>query len=358
METMTAILSPYLWIMLLLIGLILPYERGGERVRVIIGWALLNLFVLFFGLRGDTGNDYAAYQHFYYHVLEPGALHYEPAFTALAMLLRALHLPFQCFVFLCSCIINGLLFCFIWRRQLNMPLVLCVFWGMSGIAGELDFTRSTIATMLFVNALAFLEQRQAGRYFALVGLACLFHYAALLYLPLYFVLHRRMERHHYLTAVLVLMVLGLLRLRFLDFPIELMGTGGEDSLVAHYQQYVTRFGGIQLAFTIAAAERLLTAALVVMCYERLSATAQGRMAANGFLAFYLCYTLLAGYAVMATRLAHLFVWSYWLLWPMLLAAVGNVWLKRTLAGGMTVYLTARVWSVSVMGKLAYVSCFH
>ena len=354
---MNAMLSPYLWIMLLLVGLIYPYEKGSERVRVIVWWGLLNLFVIFFGLRGAMGNDHDFYQSFYYTVFDADSASVEPAFTALAMALRALHLPFQCFVFACSCIVNILLFRFAWQQRLNVPLVLCVFWAMSGIVNQIDFTRSTISLMLFANALPYLERRQAGGYFALTGLACLFHYAALLYLPLYFVLHLRMERHHYLTAVLLLTLLAVLHLRFLDFPFELLDTGDEESRIAHYRQYVTLLGGQQLGFTTAAVERLLTAALVVVCYDRLCASVQGRIAANGFLVFYLCYTLLSGYAVMATRLGNMFVWSYWLLWPLLLLSVDNPKLRRGLFGAMLTYMLLRVYSVANIGKWNYATCF-
>lgn len=349
-------LSPYLWIMLLLVGLIHPYEKGGERVRVIVWWALLNLFVLFFGLRGDIGNDYGYYQHFYSDVFDADRPDVEPAFTALAMLLRAMHLPFQCIVFVCSCIINVLLFRFVWQQRLNAPLVLAIFWAMSGIVNQIDFTRSTISLMLFANALPYLERRQAWRYFALTGVACLFHYVALVYIPLYFVLHLRIERHHYLAAVLLLTVLSLLHLRFLDFPFEWLDSGGEDSLIAHYRLYITLLGGQQLVFTPAAVERLLTAALVVVCYDRLCATERGRMAANGFLVFYLCYTLLSGYAVMATRLANMFVWSYWLLWPLLLLSIGRINVRRGLLGAMLAYMLMRVYSVAHIGKLGYATC--
>lgn len=350
-------LSPYLWIMLLLVGLIYPYEKAGERVRVVVWWGLLNLFVLFFGLRGCIGNDYPAYQQYYRDLFLPDTPHHEPAFAALAMALRALHLPFQCFVFACSCIINVLLFRFVWQQRLNAPLVLCVFWAMSGIINQIDFTRSTISIMLFANALPYLERRQAGRYFALTGLACLFHYVAVVYLPLYFLLHRRLQRQHYLTAVLLLTVMAMLHLRFLDLPFELIGTGSEDSLIAHYRQYVTLLGGLQLGFSIAAVERLLTAALVIVCYDRLCDTPRGRMAANGFLVFYLCYTLLSGYAVMATRLANMFVWSYWLVWPLSLLSIGQVRVRRGVLGVMLAYMLMRVWGVAHVGKMNYATCF-
>ena len=352
---MSALLSPYLWIFLLLLGLVHPYEKGSETIRERMSWLLLNTFVLFFGLRGNVGIDHSNYQSFYQHLLEGDTKFYEPAFTAIALLLNTLHLPYQCFVFLCACIINLLLFRFLRQHDVNFPLALGIFWAMSGVINQVDFVRSTISMMLFVNALPYIVARNARRYYAIVGVAFLFHYSALLYFPLYFLLHKKLTRNAYASVILFLTLLATLHLPLLDLPFSMLG-GDEDSVIGHYRQYVTRWSGLQLHFSFAVVERILTAIVIYKYYDRIMEQPNQRLLVNGFVLFYLFYTLTSNYAILATRLANLFVWCYWLLWPLLLNSIQNTRVRLSAYMAMFIYMTVRVWEISLLNGLKYNFC--
>ncbi|MBQ1834994.1 MAG: phosphoenolpyruvate carboxykinase (GTP), partial [Oscillospiraceae bacterium] len=143
------------------------------------------VFIMFFGLHENVGDDYEVYRSLYETLTLGDMSTFEPGFVLFAWCFKMLNLPFWCFLLGCSCLINGLLFAFLWRSKDNIPFVLCIFLAMGGVMLEMTYLRSTISLMIFANSIVYLQSKKATRYIALNSIGLLFHYSSILYLALY-----------------------------------------------------------------------------------------------------------------------------------------------------------------------------
>lgn len=332
----------------LLLLLVYPYRVANEQYRRVLMWVLFGLFTLFFGLRGNVGDDYshylAIYEHPEFHFLTM------PAFALAIALFKALLIPFHGFLFACSLVINGLLFRFLVRRKFNLPFALSLFLGFSGVVNEIDFVRNSISILLFANSWEYLSRREVRKYLVVNIVGTLFHYSALLYLPFYFFVRRELPRRVFLGIVLAGIVLFILRPPFLDLIPCLLASDSDTT--SHLYTYINTYTR-EMGFTIASVERLLTAAVVFCLYERLNEVELGRYAIVAFLMFFVCYSLFSNYAVLGTRLANLFVPCYWMLWPALFLCMEARSAKAAAALSMSSYMVIRLVSLNSMPQWHY-----
>ena len=350
---MEAWMSPYVVLLFLFMGLGFLYHHVDDaKRRLLVGLCFL-AFVLFFGLRGNVGDDYVYYQKLFACPSMDDFL-LRPAFTLLMAAFNWLHIPFAGFLLATSVFTNYLLFRFLVRQGVNVPWVLCIFLGMSGVANEMDFLRSTISLLLFANSLEYIVQERPGKFLLWNGVGVLFHYSALLYLPCYYLFRARLSKKLFAALIAVGFVAFLLRLPFLDWIPQLFQTG--DEMPPHFLRYISYFSGV-MPFTLATLERLLTAAAVYLLFERLQADAWSRMAVYAFLLYFLCISVFSHYAILATRLANLFVFGYWLLWPALLRQLPQRRYRYGTAFGLFGYLLIRLFSLSSLPQWHYTTVF-
>ena len=347
---MYSLISPYMIMFFALLVAAYIYRCVGDRGRRIVVGLCLTVFILFFGLRGEFGDDYSVYRYVYEE--EPYA-HFlsMPAYSVLMAVFRLLHIPFEGFIFACSCLINVLLFRFLWqRREYNIPFVLCVFLGMSGFIYEMDFIRNIISILLFANSLEYIKAGQPKKYLAVNAVGVLFHYSAILYLPLYYVLRRSMSWRVFTSLLVVAVVIGAIGIPYASLVPE--STGADDTLMTHLSTYINTYTRA-MPFTLASVERLFTALAVCMLYDDLEKDEYGRMGIWLFLFSFVCYGLFSRHAILATRSANLFVVCYWILWPLMARRMRTPRQRSAVGLVMTAYLMSRVISFSLLPQWHY-----
>ena len=343
--------SPYIAIFTLLICLIYPYDRLGKYHQDSIKWLCFLVFTLFFGLHGNVGDDYEAYRSLYDEVSVTDSWLLEPGFTLFIWCFKALHLPFWCFLLGCSLLINGLLFAFLWHRKENVPFVLCVFLAMSGIMLEINYLRNTISIMLFVNSIKFLQSKNIRNYMALNTIGILFHYSSVVYILLYFFLRHKYKINYVLITSLVGLVVGLLHLSILAPLAVLLNKFNSDILIQLSSYYLST--DLYLGFSLGTIERLLTMITVLCLYERFSTNVQGTIIVNSFLAYFLLYSFLSAYAMLGIRMSNMFVYSYWLLWPLIIEAIECKKIKIGVYLLMLIYMAVRINGLSNLPQWQY-----
>jgi len=351
---MTSFLSPYMALFALLAVLIYPYQQPNEKRKMLVIIVCLVLLIAFFGLHGRVGDDYDVYQSYY--DMPPLSLSklltFEVGFCLFTSLFKVLGLSFTFFLLVYACLVNTLLVRFCIQMKENVPLILCIFIATGGVASEINFLRSTVALMLFVNSLVFLRDRKPLPFFLINAVGVLFHYSSLLYLPCYFFLHRRIPPTVLWIVLAVAAIAFPFHLPFLDFIPPLADTLGLESL-QHFAQYVIVPGHHPLGFTTGLMERLLTAFAVCYYYDSLAKTPLQRVVVNAFVAYFLFYSLLSGYALLATRFGNMFVFAYWLLWPAILRMMDG-WKRYAIAALMFLYMALRIASIATHSQWHYV----
>jgi len=350
---MATFLNPYFGLLALLVCLIYPYEILSQKNKDRMMWALLVLFTLFFGLRGNVGDDYHFYQNMFNH---EAFFHLVsmPAFALAMELFKALHIPFEGFIFACSCLINGLLFRFMYRQQANLPFLLTIFVGMSGVVNEIDFIRNTISILFFANSWYYIQQEKPWKFYLCNILGVLFHYSALVYLPFYYLSKKTLSPKIYLGIIVGGIVVYFLYIPFLNIIPKIFNQ--ENELTEHLYTYINTYTRA-MSFTIAFVERLLTALAIYIFYEELIQDKISRTAVYAFVLFFVSYSLFSNYAILGTRLANLFIPCYWILWPALLRLT-DIKLARVFALlGIYFYLILRLLTISLMSQWHYTTIF-
>lgn len=352
-------ISTYMALFVMLACLIYPYSKVSMYHQDSIKWAFLIIFVLFFGLHGNIGDDYEVYQKFYNDLTLSKlteVLEYEPGFTAFALCFKKLNLPFWCFVLACSCLINGLLFRFLWKSEHNIPFVLCIFVSIGGVMNEMNFLRSTISMMLFVNSIEYLQRKNIRMYLLMNTIGMLFHYSSLLYILFFFCCEKVVPKKYVMTLIVAGGFMSLFHIPFLAPVSSFLSLFNSEVLTDLSSYYLST--DMLLTFSVGTVERMMTAMAIWCFYKELTEKSLGKIAVNSFLVYFFCYSFLSAYAMLSIRLANMFVFCYWLIWPMILKCIKNNKAQIGLATLMLSYMIVRVAGIARLPQWQYTTIFY
>ena len=343
---------PYFCIFTILSALVYPYQRADEKCKNIIRWLCANVFIVFFGLRGSLGDDYACYHQYYNNVDTYNLFFYAPGYGVLNLLCNYFNLPFQCFLSFLSLITNGLLAFFLWDKKINFPFAFLVFFCLGGIVNEVDFIRNIISILLFAYSITYIEKKEIKIFLLLNFIGLLFHYSALLYIPMYWLFQNSMSKTYYAGIMCLCFFFSFFQLPWLGF-IPMCLDLIDLSYAEHIQKYFTLFEGQKLFFSFGTIERVLTGFAVFSYYDKLMSEKYGRIIVNSYLLYFIFYEVFSNYAVLATRLANLFVFCYWLLWPLIIGYQSTRKRQIIVASAMCFYMTCRIIGLSTLPQWKY-----
>lgn len=320
---------PYLIFIFCYILLALVDLRYGQDadVRKKVRYGCIALFLFFIGLRGFIGTDWYSYYYIFgktpriFEGIADYALtdrSFEPGYLFYSSFFKTIIPDYHFFVF-ASALIDVLILDFFLRKYVSYyALGFLVFFVFEGL-GLSDLLRNVRGLTFFLLSLPYLEQRKPLPYFSLNLFGLLFHASSILYLPLYFVLHKAWPRKM-LIAIFILGNLFFFAHAGIVKPIIMTVTdllGGKYTLLAeNYLEGV--FGEVSKGLSIGYLERIFTCLLVIVFYNKLiGLRASNRLFINLYMLYFASYFFFADVAVIAIRLALLFICSYWVLWPAL-----------------------------------------
>lgn len=343
---------PYLIVLLLLGALIIPFSKSNDKWKQIIICLCLIVLVLFFGLRGPVGDDYNTYKQYYESLSISDTIIFGPGFWLLNALFRVVHLPFQLLLFFITLISNLLLVRFVKKTGINAPLMLMISFAMGGVANQIDFIRNFLSIMLFVNSFEYILEKNPRKYFLLNAIGITFHYSSVIFIPLYWLLNRDYKQKSYICFYLAVILLSFLHLHFLSF----IPNVEKESYLSHLREYVDTYSTITISFSFGTVERIVTGLAACLCYKQFSQTKYGIIAINSFMLYALCYGLFSGYAILGTRLANLFVYSHWLLWPLLIKSMPNKFLRIAFVCFISLCMLSQIMALSKLPQWQYTLC--
>lgn len=311
---------PYFIFILLLLTLSYFYRKFQEDIywRSVIQAISFAMLTIFLGLRGFAMFDWVNYYPEFYDAnsIESGenviGVNREPGWHVFLFVCKAIWNNYHFFVLVHSVIIICLLFRFLKTYTSNPILGLALFFAFNGFGISFNLMRNSMAIFLFLNALPYLFNRQPLKYFMLCLLAVSFHYSAFLYLPLYFFLHKRLNKHVFLAIVLVMTGLYLSDLKFITEAAEMML--GKDTPMAKMVDLYSNMSHV-VRFSPVFIERFVTALFIYGYWEKLHENRKETpLFINAFLWFMGSTFLLCEFSEISTRISILFVFSYWILY--------------------------------------------
>lgn len=160
---------PYIILITVFCSFAFIFERTENNLtKTKIQYCSIGIFLIFFGLRGFILSDWINYYEYFYncdlsYIFEwtstQGAT--EPGFTLLCLIVKFIWKDFHFFVLICCIIDTLLLLKFFHKRIQNIPLALAIYICFEGLLISTNFMRNSIAILLFLNAIDYIEQRDA-----------------------------------------------------------------------------------------------------------------------------------------------------------------------------------------------------
>lgn len=302
------------------------YRYVDEKAKTRLKIASVALFMLFFGFRGFVGDDWTNYYPCFDGMYDDSLVNmvayiretadFEPGFMALLLICKILVNDYHFFIFIC-CVINcALLYRFLSKRVDNLPLAFLVFLSMSGTGIEINLLRNSIALLICLNALEFIPKRKPLPYFGLCLLAMSMHLSSVIYIPLYFFLHRRMPRWVYISLFVGATLFLLAQINFIGPIMLAVASRMGEIYVELVNNYIEgELANVQGFISIGLLERLMTGILIICYYDKLvNISKDNAMFINAFLLYFLSFALFREFEVVSRRIAILFVFCYWILW--------------------------------------------
>ena len=313
---------PYLiflgYLLALMIWEIVKSSRG-QGIKD-IQWLTIIGFVFFFGLRGFVGTDWVNYYPYFNNISLTFA--WEQGFAIYTYLIHSIYPNYFFWVFVSS-LINAILLHVVFKRYAKYyVLAFIVFSTFNGIIMEINLMRNIKSILFFLVSLRYLQERKILPYMLLNLLGITFHISSILFLPLYFVLHREIPKLYLWIMFAGGMIVFFLQIEYikpiLSFFADIIGGRLPEMVDAYFRDHRMNFFKL---FSIGTIERIFSFVVIMFMRDKLIAQDKNNIIfINLFMIFFFICFYMAEANEIATRLSMLFVASYWILYPNILAA--------------------------------------
>jgi len=301
-----------------------------QIIRLAAGGGLL----LFFGFRGFIGWDWTIYYPTFQSVpslfslneFDFGETRYEPGFVTLISFVKLFTHNYHFFIFINTLFDIAVLITLINQfSRISYALSCLVFIMFGGYYLEIDLLRNAKSIMLFLLSLKYLKERNILSYFILNIIGCLFHFSSLLYLPLYFFLHKQISKKIIIPIFIAGALLFLLQVEYIRPTIlKIIPILGEKATVAVQKYFSDELYSSRYGITIGFAERMVTSLLILIYYNKLIKLDRDNILfINSFLIYFIFFFYFAEINIIPVRVGGLFSYAYWILYPALFTVIGN-----------------------------------
>ena len=303
------------------------YQQVEDKKKKMITLFCFIYVLLFFGFRGYIWDDWQVYYQIFKDIswydfqinpFKGGNDHfYEPGYVLMNLFIKSIYDNYVFFQFTQTSICALLLFRFIMKKELNTPFFLMLFLAFGGYEILINLMRNSIAILIFLNAIPYLEERKPVHYFMLCLLAVTFHLTSILFLPLYFILNVKINKWVFLGVFLAGLAFFILHISLLT-PLISLVLGGSDSRMEIMAEQYSKIDEAK-TLSIGLLERMLTGTLMFCYYDKLQEKSEKEhIYINAVMLYFACVFFLNELAVVSQRLGMLLMFGYWIVWYQLL----------------------------------------
>lgn len=163
-----------------------------RKAAVFTAYAILLWFI---GLRGHMYSDFIVYYPLFEELpaisdLEVGDYLMEPGFIIYSSLIKTIFPNYFIWIFI-NTSIDLLVFYHVFKRYTEFRILPLIFFiAYMGLSIEFNLYRNVKALDLFLLSIPYLQQRRIVPYMFLNLLGATFHVSSLIYIPMYFLLHK------------------------------------------------------------------------------------------------------------------------------------------------------------------------
>lgn len=313
------------------LGLGVIIEKISERKRIGESFFIFSLLllILFFGLRGYIGYDWYSYKPNFDKMVTIGellkgniqVLHsgYELGFQIYTSFIKTLTNNYFIYNFI-NVSVDFIILYFVIKRFSKYPILsLLLFFGIYGVALEIDMIRNAKSIMLFLLSIKYIEERKILNFGVLNILGILFHYSSILYLPMYFILNVKWNKKFILFLFILGNIYYLSDIRIVMRIIKEYNTFLPTGIGAKLSGYFSIIPlDFPLGFSLYYFERVIMFLLCWFVSDNLKNKKYGNIMLNSLYILIFFFLYLSEFSIVAMRFGLLFIYSYWFILPMLL----------------------------------------
>jgi hypothetical protein len=301
----------------------------------IIRWAGLGGLLFFFGLRGFIGWDWTIYYPAFKSVPDLFSsvegiytrTRFEVGFVAYMSVIKSIWNNYHFFIFV-NTLLDILILNLILKQfsRISFSISCLLFVIMGGFYLETDLLRNAKSIMLFLLSLQYIRDRKIVPFFILNIVGCMFHISAVLYLPLYFFMHRIIPRKIVLTIFLVGIFIFLIQFEYVR-PLlkEIASLLGERYTVILNKYLSSEMYSSGYGITIGFIERIITSALIIIYYNIIiKQNRHNILFINGYILFFIIFFYFSEIKIIPVRVGMLFSFGYWIIYPAIFKAIEKI----------------------------------
>lgn len=277
---------------------------------------------IFIGLRGHIMSDFIIYYPFYNETCPsllilfdawPASL-FEPGYVLYASIVKTLGFDYFAFIAISSLIDIGVFAWFFHRYCKSMILPLIFFVAFNGLLMEFNLLRNIKAIDLFLLSFPYLQNRKFLPYLLLNILGFSFHNSAALFIPLYFLLDKKMPKWLIWSSFIAVNIFYFLNISIISDLMSQLSFLEETRMYDKITGYASNSD--EFKFSIGYFERTFAFILFSLLYEKLIHQNKSNIIVyNCFWIYYCSLLLFYEVSVLTERIPFLFMFSYWILYP-------------------------------------------
>ena len=299
-------------------------RKEGISVIQNVTWISLLLFI---GLRGFIYSDWISYYAAYEKLPETFTLRgfeldndWEKGFVYYTLIIKLLGVNYWGWNFISAFIDLFILHLLFKKESRYYVLAFIAYYVYGGLGMDVNLMRNAKSIMLFLLSIPYLQNKKFFPYLLINLLGVTFHTSSLLYIPLYFLLNKRLSKKIYLWIFLIGNLLYLFKIHYITpvlyNVIGWLGGRTEASLLLYMNN--STFYGITIGYV----ERVLFCGVLYFYYERIQKDGDKYVYLNIFMMYFFTFFYFSEFSIISGRLSTLFIVAYWFLVPMLYSYFG------------------------------------
>lgn len=281
------------------------------------------LLLFFLGLRGHIKSDFISYYPFFEDLPNIFELNFsnikdfqwEPGFIIYSSLVKTIIPNYFGWVFI-NTLIDLLVFRYVFKNYTHSQILPFLFFiAFNGLLIEFNLYRNIKAIDLFLLSLPYLQQRRVLPYMILNLLGVSFHVSSLTYIPLYWVLCRRIPKVVLWSGIIVANIVFLGHISVISDFLNNLGVFQAMDFYEALSGYVENSDNAKL-LSIGYLERTFAVVTFMLLYNRLERQQEYNVIfCNCFWLYYISFLFFYEVSVLVDRIPTLFIFSYWVLYP-------------------------------------------
>lgn len=326
------------------------FIRFDKKSIQFLNFLVFSIFLLFFGFRGFIGWDWFNYYPYFSKIKPINEIslittNYEIGFEIYTSLIKTISKNYQFFIFI-STLIDGILLHFFIKKYLPKNLyafAFTTFIVMEGLVMEVNLMRNFKALLLFLISLQYIEKRNFLKFSIINIMGLAFHWSSLIFFPLYFVIHKKVELRVFIGIFIIGNIIYLAQIEYIKPAISFISKYLGSTVEIKTEAYLnSSLFNKQYTISLGYFERIATTFLIMFHYNKLIEKSKYNIIfINSFIIFFIFYFYFSEVSIVVSRLGNLFIFSYWILWPQIIDTISNT-MKYLIFGILCLFLTSKI----------------